>query len=281
MSKLGDSLSTFRLPVIPGSRLVPMQLTSSYEDALPAEVLSRYEFAEVRNAAAVLAASNPDEFAEVVGVLSRFKLTARDLLLPGGNEGLVAKELNAAFRTLGWREARVDTLLKHSLVIFPFSGAGERKKQIVETSAEFEGYKADWVKHRVAGDTEWNAKDGNLDRNLASYRSLYEAGFIDGAVLVTRTIDDLKMLEQSLVDEMLATDPLVSGASLQASPKTIDDVLKRLQKPDTKLRLGTATTTNLPKLEHRLRRGDSGGCPVLAVAICAKTHDGSRVAPAQ
>lgn len=32
----------------------------------------------------------------------------------------------------------------------------------------------------------------------------------------------------------------------------------------------TTTTTNIEKLEPRLTRGDSGGCPVLAIAITAR-----------
>ena len=35
--------------------------------------------------------------------------------------------------------------------------------------------------------------------------------------------------------------------------------------------LGTTTTTNTEKLRPRMQRGDSGGCPLLAVAICART----------
>jgi hypothetical protein len=86
-------------------------------------------------------------------------------------------------------------------------------------------------------DVEWNAKDGNLDRDVAAYRSLHDLAIIDVAVMVTRTRDDLREL----------------GA--------------RLGRPGF---LSTTTTTNLAKLQHRLARGDAGGCPVLAVAITAR-----------
>ena len=46
-------------------------------------------------------------------------------------------------------------------------------------------YRIDNVKGRVALDVEWHAKDGNLDRDIAAYRALYEAGVVDGAVMVT------------------------------------------------------------------------------------------------
>lgn len=256
-----------------------MLLTESYTDAVPEDLLARYVFREVRNAATIIQNSNPEHWADIIEVLRGFDLEARDLVLPGGSEGTVPKKLNGAFRERGWREARVDTRLENTLVVFPYAPAGEKKTTRVVTAAEFEGYKADWVKGRVAGDTEWNAKDGNLDRNLASYRSLYESGFIDGAVLITRTQDDLRLLEQLLVTELVDSDPEEAAVSLDAPLTVIETVIARLRTEGVKLRLGTTTTTNLPKLEHRMQRGDGGGCPILAVAISGGTWDGTRVKP--
>lgn len=101
-----------------------------------------------------------------------------------------------------------------------------------------EGYKVDNLKARVALDVEWNAKDGNLDRDLGAYRALYESALIDAAVLITRTQEDLRQL------------------ALTLNPNST--------------KFATTTTTNLDKLRPRLTRGDAGGCPVLAVAITAK-----------
>lgn len=254
-----------------------MELTESFAHIVPRDLLARYEWREVRNAAAVLEATNPDRWRDVLEVLAGFSLEARDLLLPGGNEGTVPKKLNIAFRRLGWREARVDSVLENTLVVYPWRPAGEKKvERYASTPTEYEGYKADWFLDRVAGDVEYNAKDGNLDRDFASYRSLYESGFIDGAVLVTRTHDDLRALEQSLVDEFKATDPAVAAVALGTTRGMIATISSRLEGTSA-LRLATSTTTNLPKAEHRLRRGDGGGCPILVVAISEATWDGSRV----
>lgn len=46
-----------------------MDLTMSFEAAVPARVRARYDLRETRNAAAVIAATNPGSFAEVVEVL--------------------------------------------------------------------------------------------------------------------------------------------------------------------------------------------------------------------
>jgi Restriction endonuclease BglII len=214
-----------------------VDLTDSYLQTLPEEVLERYDLREVRNASAVLANTNPTEFEELVGILRDFVLTEEDVLSPGKNEGMIAKRLNRAFRDLGWREGRYATKITSLLKLMPHRPAGERKPVIRETEVLNEGYKVDNVKGGVALDVEWNAKDGNLDRDVGAYRSLYDAGIISAGVIVTRTMTDLREL----------------GVRL-GRPKFLD----------------TTTTTNLNKLEPRMTRGDAGGCPLLAVAITAR-----------
>jgi hypothetical protein len=61
-----------------------------------------------------------------------------------------------------------------------------------------EGYLVDNFKGRVALDVEWNAKDGNLDRDLSAYRAWHEAGVISAAVLITQDRVRLKELAVQL-----------------------------------------------------------------------------------
>ena len=110
----------------------------------------------------------------------------------------------------------------------------------IEREVFNEGYKVDNVKDRVALDVEWHAKDGNLDRDVSAYRALYEAGIIDGGVVVTRSFAAIRAL------------------SIQ------------LGRPDG---FTTTTTTTIEKLEPRLTRGDGGGCPILAVAITDRCYE--------
>jgi len=224
-----------------------VDLTHSYADAVRQSVRDRYEFIEVRNAAAILAATNPAEFGEVLDVLDWFALKTSDLLTPGGQESALAARLNARFRSQGWREARVDTLIRLQLRKMPYRPAGETVPVVVDTETANEGYLVDNFKGRVALDVEWNAKDGNLDRDIAAYRSLYDAGLIDGAVMVTRTQEDLRELGRRLAAD--------AGWTVEAGKKI----------------LGTTTTTNSEKLRPRMGRGDSAGCPLLAVLISART----------
>ncbi len=117
----------------------------------------------------------------------------------------------------------------------------------IVTETHNEGYKVDNFRDRVALDMEWNAKDGNLDRDIGAYRSLYDAALIDVGVLITRTLD-LRDLGRQL------------GIQAGMSPEKA----KRI--------LNTTTTTNREKLLPRLTRGDAGGCPILAAFICPATY---------
>lgn len=217
-----------------------MEETDSYKRCVPAPIIARYEFTEVRNAAAVVSATDPNLWKEVLQVLVGFRLTDDDILGAGGNKSDVAKRLDEEFRKAGWREGRIDTRVLLRVRVSPYKPAGEKKVVVRESEVESEGYKVDNLKARLALDVEWNAKDGNLDRDVAAYRALYDAGLIDAGIVLTRTQDDLRQL----------------ALSMQNSTS----------------KFGTTTTTNLEKLRPRLTRGDGGGCPILAIAICSRTR---------
>lgn len=226
-----------------------MDLTVSYKDHVPAPLLERYRFIETRNAAAILRVTNPQAFADLLRNLEDFKLLPSDLLVAGGNESSLAARLNHSFRAEGWREARVDTHVRLSLKLLPYAPAGETGATVADSETSNRGYLVDNFRDRVALDVEWNAKDGNLDRDIAAYRSLYDAGLIDVAVMISRTQDDLRALARELARKVGMSD---------AQAKRI---------------LGTTTTTNVTKLLPRITRGDAGGCPFLGVFISASTFD--------
>lgn len=218
-----------------------MDETYSYRDCIDEDIRAKFDFCEVRNAAAIISSTSPLEWADFIGVLKNFRLSPADILSEGGNKSDLAARLDEDFRTKCWREGRVDTLIKLLVKISPYRKAGETKTSITESVVENEGYKVDNLKGRIALDVEWNAKDGNLDRDLGAYRSLYDAALIDAGVLITRTQEDLREL------------------ALRMNPAST--------------KFATTTTTNLGKLRPRLTRGDAGGCPVLAVAITARCLD--------
>ena len=159
-----------------------MEGTRSFEGVLPQSVRARYDFFETRNATRILQATNPVEFDDLIDVLERFRVDEiRDIRMPGGNESDTAWRINSAFRAHGWREGQYAVGITSVLTL--------KEPGLPDTVAKTENasstYLIDNLKGRVAIDTEWHAKDGNLDRDLAAYRSLYDAGIIDVAVIVT------------------------------------------------------------------------------------------------
>ena len=63
-----------------------VQLTESWRDVIPVTVQDRYDISETRNAAAVMKATSPDAFDDMVAVLDGFWLTLDKLTTPGGNK---------------------------------------------------------------------------------------------------------------------------------------------------------------------------------------------------
>lgn len=229
-----------------------MLVTDTYNDPLvlaPA-IRARWEFLETGSAAAVLRSVCPQEWADIVDVLDKFALDPRFWLKAGGNRGDVAKAIDDMFGARGWMERRVD--LHTQGILYAKGGSEVGRLPVVEQ----EGYLVDNFKGRVALDVEWNAKDGNLDRDLSAYRSWHEAGVIAAAVLITQDRLSLKALAERLWSEHQAT-----LAEDQRNPKLPID-------------LGTSTTTNLEKAALRVRRGVMGTCPLLVVAATEATWNG-------
>lgn len=214
-----------------------MELTRSYARVVPVPIMDRYDWIETRNAAAVLAASNPTAFDEMLEVLRDFSVTDTDITNPGGSQSAIPIRLNRAFRDRGWREARYDTHVRSVVRVKPHAigeAPAERETQSVSL-----GYLVDNVKDRVALDVEWHAKDGNLDRDVSAYRAFYDGAIIDGGVIITRSYVGIRALSIEL------------GRA---------DGFK------------TTTTTTIEKLTDRLARGDGGGCPILGIAITRATY---------
>lgn len=207
---------------------LPMPLT----DYLPADFLDLYEVHNYRHAAEVLATGCPEEFAELIGALSQFRLTTADILAKGGNESQIPKRVASLFRPLRWFETRIRGDLVVTIEMHTDTG-----KELTETRLDdfMDGHKVDFVKNRVAFDLEWNSKDQTFDRDLYAFRAFHEAGIISAAVLLTRSAD-------------------------------LNEVFKKL---DIMPKYG-ASTTWMGKLLYRMKAGRNGGCPVLVLGITQK-----------
>ena len=226
--------------------------TCTYEDpiVLDPKIRARWAFLETSSAAAVLRSVCPSEWKDITQVLAEFALDPRSWLKKGGNRGDIAQQIDGMFGALGWRETRVDLVTQGVLL--------SKSLDVIERlpAVEQEGYLVDNFKGRVALDVEWNAKDGNLDRDLSAYRAWHEAGVISAAVLITQDRLRLKTLAERLWSDHQAALP----EDQKTAKLPID--------------LNTSTTTNLEKAALRVRRGVMGTCPLLIVAATQNTWNG-------
>lgn len=248
------------------------------EDFVPKDIRDLYEVHNYRNAAQVLSAGCPNEYAEILEALRTFRLTLADIRKRGGNESDIPKMISLLLRSKGWQETRI----KGDLLIQKVSGGkdGRRTPVAAQDDAESEespsetieqiralensglrveeirrenyldGHKVDYVKNRVAFDLEWNSKDQTFDRDLYAFRAFHECDLIDAAVLLTRSA------ELDVVFEKLGAELNKDGSVRMSNgrPKLI------------KHKYG-ASTTWMGKLLYRLNAGRHGGCPVLAFGI--------------
>lgn len=216
------------------------------------EVRALYDVFSYRHAAAILANSYPDELAQIERALLDFRITVREIGMPGGNESDMPKKFSRTLRPEGWVETRIqgDLHVRSKEYDEEFLDNGKTRKvklpegepRLIENFID--GHKIDYVKGRVAFDLEWNSKDQTFDRDLYALRAFHECGLISAGVLVTRS----------------------------ASLNPVFEVVQQLNKQGeeigktVKAKYG-ASTTWMGKLLYRLNAGRHGGCPVLVFGI--------------
>ncbi|MBW0004674.1 MAG: restriction endonuclease, partial [Hyphomicrobiales bacterium] len=61
---------------------------------MPPELVELYDIREWRNGLAILSAARPDEWADIVTVLSKFRLLNSEIATPGGRKSKVADRLD-------------------------------------------------------------------------------------------------------------------------------------------------------------------------------------------
>lgn len=229
-----------------------MYETFSYDDpaVLPLAARQHWAFMETNSAAAVMKAVCPAEWGDIVNVLETYRLDTRFWLKAGGNRGDIAEQIDALFSARGWRETRLD--LETRGLLFAKDGSALGELPVIRQ----EGYLVDNFKNRIVLDVEWNAKDGNLDRDLAAYRSWFDAGLISAGVIITKDRLSLLALARRIWAEYQQTVPEAE----RVARLPID--------------LTTSTVTAFDKAQMRVRRGVMGSCPVLIVAANENTWNG-------
>jgi len=168
---------------------------------LPELIRNKYQIQEWRHASAILEKDFPNEWNEIIDVLSRFRLLRSEILEPGGGKSPIANRIDRRFNELGWAETSFDT-------------------GIIVDNVERDSptHKVDNFKNGVAVEVEWNNKDPFFDRDLNNFRLLFDLRVISVGVIITRC-SNLQIL----------FDELGKGKSYGASTTHWNKLIPRLE----------------------------------------------------
>ena len=192
-------------------------------EAIPQDIRGRYEIHKWRHATAVLREDFPQEWADILAVLSEFQLRRSEVAVPGGQKSPVSNRIEGAFAVLGWREKSFRT-------------------QIVVDNAAIDSptHKVDCFKNGVALEIEWNNKDPFFDRDLNNFRLLFELRAVSVGLIITRC-DDLQEIFDALgkgksygssTTHMSKLLPRLEGGGGGGCPVLVFGITRQLYRPD-------------------------------------------------
>lgn len=190
---------------------------------IPQVLRDHYEISEWRHAVAILAADFPAEWADIISVLSRFRLFRSEINTPGGSKSRVATRIDSALANLGWLEQEFET-----------------KIVVDDAVLESPTHKVDCFKNGVGLEIEWNNKDPFYDRDLNNFRLLFDLRTVHVGVIVTRS-DELQSIFDSLgrgssygasTTHMSKLRPRLEGGSGGGCPILVFGITTRLYVED-------------------------------------------------
>lgn len=190
---------------------------------LPTNITDLYDVYEYRHAIAILQNDFPDEYQDIIEMLSSFTLKKTDIVTAGGRKSPIAEKLDSFLYNRQWEEKMFDT-----------------KIVIDGVDHETPTHKIDCYKNRIALDIEWNNKDPFFDRDLNNYRILHDRDAISIAVIVTRC-SELQSIFNSLgkgssygasTTHMSKLLPRIEGGSGGGCPILVFGISDRLYNPN-------------------------------------------------
>ena len=193
-------------------------------EKFPKIIQENFELHEWRHATAILQHDFPNEFDDLVKVLSKFKLHKSWLSEGGGNKSMLAKWIDHEFRGLGWMPKNFDT-----------------KISVDDALLESPTHEIDCFKNRVALELEWNNKDPFYDRDLNNFRLLFDLRAISIGVILTRC-DDLQEIFNELgrgssygnsTTHMSKLLPRIKGGGGAGGPLLVFGMRKALYDPNS------------------------------------------------
>src|SRR5437667_448453 len=73
-------------------------------ESLPEFVRTHYEVYEWKHAIAILKNDFPNEYRDIIDVLTKFRLRQSDIQKPGGRKSDIAESIDGWFEERGWKE---------------------------------------------------------------------------------------------------------------------------------------------------------------------------------
>ncbi|MEX5349826.1 BglII/BstYI family type II restriction endonuclease [Pseudomonas juntendi] len=141
-------------------------------EALPQFIKDNYQHMEYNHATAILQTDFPNEWQNLLEVLTNFRLLRSDVRKKGGKKSPIAEKLDSDFYSKGWEEK----LFQTSTIV---------DGNIRETPT----HKVDCFKNKIAVEIEWNNKDPFYDRDLNNFRLLFDLKAISVGVVITRSTE--------------------------------------------------------------------------------------------
>lgn len=138
-------------------------------ELIPAFLRENYEIHEWKHAAAILKGDFPDQWKDVIDVLTGFRLNRSWITVGGGRKSKVSEAIDSALYARQWEEKQFKTEI------------------VVDGHAtQSPTHQIDCFKNRVALEIEWNNKDPFFDRDLNNFRLLFELRAVSVGIIITR-----------------------------------------------------------------------------------------------
>ena len=192
-------------------------------DLLPAVIRTMYEVHEWKHACAILMQDFPDEWADLVDLLTAFRLRKSWITSPGGRKSKVASFIDHFLHRQGWRETSFET----AMIV------DDQRRQTPT-------HKVDCFRNGVGLEVEWNNKDPFYDRDLSNFRLLFDLRTVSVGIIITRA-DELQEIFDELgrgksygasTTHMAKLLPRVEGGGAGGCPLLVLGITKRLYDPN-------------------------------------------------
>lgn len=189
----------------------------------PDFIIKNYEIHEWKHAIAILNGDFPNEWKDLIDLLTAFRLNKSWISVGGGRKSQVSDSIDSFLYARGWVEKDFST-----------------KIVVDESVMETPTHKIDCFKNRVALEIEWNNKDPFFDRDLNNFRLLFDLRAISVGIIITRC-DELQDIFNGLgrgqsfgasTTHMSKLLPRIEGGSGAGCPVLVFGISKKLYVED-------------------------------------------------